>query len=161
MQTRSQRETASPTESGVNVIVQRPYLAAAKALLAAAQLPDADLTPKHCDHFFYAGKADDPAGLVGLELYDDCALLRSLVVKARVRSKGLGSALIQHAEEHARSVGVHTLYLLTTTAESFFLRHGYTTASRDAAPEAIRSTREFAGLCPANSAFMSKQLRGD
>lgn len=88
----------------MNVIVQRPYVAAAKALLAAAQLPNADLTPGHCDQ--------------------------------------------QHAVEHARSVGVHTLYLLTNSAESFCLRRGYTTASRDAAPEAIRSTREFS--CPNN-----------
>jgi amino-acid N-acetyltransferase len=54
---------------------------------------------------------------------------------------------------------VRTLFLLTTTAEGFFARLGYLHATRDVAPPAIRSTKEFAGICPASSAFMSKQLR--
>ena len=71
---------------------------------------------------------------------------------------GMGSALLDYAEQFALSRGVRTLYLLTTTAEGFFVRRGYSTAARENAPPAIRSTREFAGICPASSAFMSKQL---
>ena len=108
--------------------------------------------------FFYCGPADAPTGLVGLELFGDVALLRSLVVVPAARSSGMGTALVRYAENYARSQGVRTLYLLTTTAEGFFARLGYSHAARDAAPPAIRSTREFAGLCPASSAFMSKQL---
>jgi amino-acid N-acetyltransferase len=93
-----------------------------------------------------------------LELFGDVALLRSLVVAASARGQGAGSALLLQAEAHARAHGVRTLYLLTTTAEEFFARRGYTRASRETAPAAIRSTREFAGICPASSAFMSRQL---
>jgi amino-acid N-acetyltransferase len=136
----------------------RPALCAATALLESAQLPTADLTEAHCEHFFCAGPADAPTGLVGLELFGDVALLRSLVVSAEARSSGMGSALVRFAEDHARARGVRAVYLLTTTAEAFFLRRGYSPAARDSAPEAIRSTREFAGICPASSAFLSKQL---
>ena len=136
----------------------QPSLAAAKALLESAQLPTADLTEAHCLHFFSWGPASAPAGLVGLELFGDHALLRSLVVSPEARSSGVGSALVRHAENHARGQRVRALYLLTTTAEPFFQRLGYTNVPRDAAPPLIKTTREFAGICPASSSFMSKQL---
>jgi amino-acid N-acetyltransferase len=142
----------------MTTIRPRPTLAAAKALLDAAQLPTADLTEAHREHFFYWGPVAAPTGLVGLELFDDVALLRSLVVSPEVRSSGMGSALVQFAESHARAQGVRTVYLLTTTAEGFFLRLGYSKTTRDSAPSAIRATREFAGICPESSAFLSKQL---
>jgi N-acetylglutamate synthase-like GNAT family acetyltransferase len=85
-------------------------------------------------------------------------LLRSLVVRADARGTGLGSALVAHAESHARSEGISTLYLLTTTAERFFAARGYVAAERAAAPATIRDTREFADICPISSAFMQKCL---
>jgi amino-acid N-acetyltransferase len=135
-----------------------PPLAAAAALLAAARLPTEDLTEAHCEHFFFCGPATAPVGLVGLELFGDTALLRSLVVAPEQRSRALGSTLVEHAESHARAAGARTLYLLTTTAEDFFARRGYERAERATAPAAIRNTREFAGICPASSAFMCKSL---
>jgi amino-acid N-acetyltransferase len=153
------RQTHEAPESRMSVIRPRPSLAAAKALLATADLPVADLTDGHCEHFFYWGPPDAPTGLVGLELFGDVALLRSLTVSPETRSSGMGSALVRYAENHALSQGVRTLFLLTTTAEGFFARLGYSNTARDAAPPSIRSTREFAGICPASSAFMSKQLR--
>jgi amino-acid N-acetyltransferase len=50
------------------------------------------------------------------------------------------------------------MYLLTMTAEGFFERRGYRRVDRTQAPLAIKSTPEFASLCPASSAFMIKQL---
>ncbi len=135
-----------------------PPLSAATQLLAAAGLPTNDLTDLHCQNFFYSGPATAPTGLVGLEMFGDVALLRSLVVAPAGRSAGAGSSLVRHAEEQARANGVRRLYLLTTTAEAFFERRGYRTAAREDAPAAIRTTREFAGICPASSAFMSKPL---
>ena len=136
----------------------RPSLPAVVALLAAARLPTEDLTEGHCESFFFSGSSETPEGLVGLELFGDVALLRSLVVSEEQRGTGAGSRLLSHAEQHALSRGVRHLYLLTTTAEAFFSKRGYVRAERQAAPPAIRATREFAGICPASSAFMSKQL---
>jgi len=142
----------------VESIAAKPSLSAAVALLASAKLPTLDLSERHCENFFYTGPGVAPTGLVGLEMFGNVALLRSLVVADGLRGTGAGSRLLEHAERHARAAGVNALYLLTTTAESFFARRGYVCAGRESAPEAIRGTREFAGICPASSAFMVKRL---
>ncbi len=139
-------------------ITARPPLAVAVALLSAAKLPTEDLTERHCEHFFFVGSGNAPDGMVGLELFGDAALLRSLVVAEAGRGAGTGSALLAHAEGYARSNGVVKLYLLTTAAETFFANRGYARARREVAPESIRTTREFSGICPASSAFMVKEL---
>jgi amino-acid N-acetyltransferase len=139
-------------------ISARPTLEAATRILREAGLPTEDLTPAHVEHFFFAGPADQPTGLVGLELFADVALLRSLAVVPGRRGRGDGRQLLGHAERVAAASGVRVVYLLTTTAEPFFLRHGYSRASREAAPAAIRSTSEFSGICPASSAFLKKNL---
>ena len=127
-------------------------------LLESASLPTSDLTDAHMRHFLYTGSAAQPSGIVGVEVLGKDALLRSLVVIPDRRGSGLGDMLVTHAEQHARMHGATTIYLLTTTAESFFLSRGYVRTSRDAAPPAIRATSEFSGLCPASSAFLSKHL---
>jgi amino-acid N-acetyltransferase len=144
--------------SVVPQITRKPSHATAVRILHAAHLPAEDLTPTHCEHFFCAGPATEPTGLVGLELYGDVALLRSLVVAPDRRGAGEGAALLRHAEGHARAHGIRTVYLLTTSAETFFTKHGYRRVARESAPASIRATREFAGLCPSSSAFMSREL---
>ncbi len=139
-------------------ILPGPTRAAATALLLSAQLPTEDLTDRHLRHFFYCGPQDSPSGLVGLEIFGEDALLRSLVVSPSARGTGAGSALVDHAEAFARSQGVGRIYLLTTTAEPFFERRGYQRIARDQTPATIRSTREFADICPASSALMVKHI---
>ena len=153
----------APQESGVSAmpdlsITAGPRVEAAMTLLRAAGLPTQDLDCMSLEHFFFAGPAEAPTGLVGLEMFGDVALLRSLVVAEPLRGGGAGSALLNHAERHARGRGVKVVYLLTTTAEQFFAQRGYGHAARDSAPAAIRATREFSALCPSSSAFMSRQL---
>lgn len=139
--------------------IQRgPSLDAALALLASADLPVADLTAALMEDFFFVGSSTAPDGLVGVQFCGPDALLRSLVVAPPRRSTGLGCALVAHAEAHARARGVRALYLLTTTAEAFFRSRGYVDADRARAPAEIRSSREFADICPASSAFLVKPL---
>jgi zinc D-Ala-D-Ala carboxypeptidase len=139
-------------------IARRPTLQTAKTLLEASHLPSEDLTAAHLEHFFYTGPRASPHAMVGLELFGEDALLRSLVVDAGLRGAGVGSALLSHAEHYAAEHGVATIYLLTTTAEAFFTRLGYTTVARDEAPDTVRRTPEFSDLCPASSAFLRKRL---
>jgi amino-acid N-acetyltransferase len=136
----------------------RPHRSTAVALLQAQGLPISDITDEHLEHFFFVGSEGSPIGLVGVELYGINALLRSLVVANTARIRGIGTLLVQHAEEYAVSHSVATMYLLTTTAESFFERRGYRRVDRNRAPLAIQSAPEFASLCPASSAFMIKRL---
>ena len=109
-------------------------------------------------HFFCAGPRGAPEGVVGIELCGADALLRSLGVRTSYRGMGLGARLVAYAEEYARGQGASTVYLLTTTAAGFFTGLGYAVASRDDAPDGIRSTGEFAEICPASSVFMFKAL---
>ena len=138
----------------------RPSLEVVKHLLAGADLSSADMTPAHLAQFYGCGPEDKPDGIVGMEIYGDVALLRSLTVAAPRRRIGLGTALVEHAEQEALRQGVSTVYLLTTTAESLFLRLDYARVPREQAPSAIRATREFSDMCPASAAFMMKQLAG-
>jgi amino-acid N-acetyltransferase len=139
-------------------IQQAPRRVDVIGLLQSASLPSSDLSDGDMRDFFYVGPSSAPIGIVGVQFYGSAALLRSLVVSASHRAHGLGQKLVEHAEQHARMRGVATIYLLTTTAEHFFRSRGYVVTPRDSAPPAIRSTPEFASLCPASSAFLSKCL---
>ena len=46
------------------------------------------------------------------------------------------------------------------TAECFFARLGYSRADKNTAPEQIKRTKEFSGLCSDSSTFMVKKLDG-
>ena len=127
-------------------------------LLAACELPYQDITPSKLGQFWTLRDGDSVVGVVGLELYGNIGLLRSLAVLTRYRGRGLGSELLSKAEERARSQGIETLYLLTTTADEFFVRRGYERVERDSAPDAIKETAEFRSLCPDSAVCMVKQL---
>jgi amino-acid N-acetyltransferase len=133
-------------------------LPAVRALLAAAGLPVADLTAARLDGFWGCGESPDLTGVVGLEIYGTVALLRSLAVAPAWRGRGLGAALLAHAERAARRRGLAALYLLTTTAEAFFSRRGYVRLPRAAAPSVLRQTTEFAALCPASAVCLTRTL---
>lgn len=129
-----------------------------RALLEAANLPAADLTHAHLEHFFGCGDEGAPQGVVGVELHGENALLRSLTVAESARGRDCGRALVDRAERHSRDHGARRMFLLTTTAEKFFERIGYARVARDKVPEPIRATQEFAALCPVSAAVMAKDL---
>lgn len=131
---------------------------AVAALLAANDLPTSDLSGSPNVLLFGCTAACSLAGVVGLELYGEHGLLRSLAVTAAERGSGLGTFLTAHAERQAARHGVQSLYLLTITAPRFFDRLGYVHARRQEAPVVIASTSQFSGLCPSSSAFMMKRL---
>lgn len=136
----------------------RPRRSTVVALLQSQGLPVSDITDEHLQHFFFVGSDGSATGLVGVEIYGTDALLRSLVVGETARDEGLGSALVDHAEQYAASKGVDSIYLLTTTAEAFFKLLGYERIDRSRAPPSIKETLEFASLCPSSSAFMTKAV---
>lgn len=135
----------------------RPSVDAAKALLTTAGLPTDDL-PERLDHFLACGDPSDPDGIVGLEIFGENALLRSLVVNGKKRGSGLGRALVAAIETRAADRNVRRIFLLTDTAEDFFTALGYEHADRQTAPEPVRDSRQFSELCPSSAAFMEKDL---
>ena len=139
-------------------IQAHPDLAAVRALLAAAGLPTADLTAAPLADFWECHAGENLAGVIGLERYGSVALLRSLAVAPAWQGRGLGSALLAHAERAAQQRGITALYLLTTTAEAFFARRGYVRIPREVAPSILHQTAEFTALCPASAACLTKAL---
>jgi amino-acid N-acetyltransferase len=135
-------------------IFRSPAQPAVLRLLGEAKLPP----PESFAHFFGCGEQELPQGVVGLEIYGTDALLRSLAVDPAVRRRGCARALVAQAQRYAQQRGVRRIYLLTTSAADFFARMGYKRLERDGAPPAIRTTSEFAALCPASSVFMVKEL---
>jgi amino-acid N-acetyltransferase len=126
------------------------------ALLGANGLPTADLSA--AIRFLGARDGDGLEGVVGVERHGELGLLRSLAVRQDRREGGLGSALVLEVERIAAAEGVGALYLLTTTAEPFFSRRGYSRVGRDAVPAGIRESSEFALVCPSSAAVMQKSL---
>ncbi len=127
-------------------------------LLAECELPVADISPSGPARFFGIRAEGRLAAVIGLEPLGKIALLRSLAVAPARRHHGLGRELVAHAEQAAGALGIRTLYLLTTTATGFFEKLGYAPTPRDSAPAEIQATSQFAGLCPASSALLSKVI---
>lgn len=127
-------------------------------LLDAAALPSADIDETLLAHFIAVRLDGQVAGIAGLEPCGRDGLLRSLVIQDMHRRSGLGRYLVMEAERRAAGIGIRTLYVLTNTAADFFRRCGYSDWPRDAAPAAIRRTREFSSLCPDDAAFLRKRL---
>ncbi len=135
-------------------------LPAIEALLAAASLPTADLASARELRFRVVREAGRVVGAIGLERFGSSGLLRSLVVAPEMRGRGLGGVLVDAVERDARSAGLDALVLLTQTAEPFFAARGYARIERAAAPEAVKTSAEFASLCPASAVTMIKPLDG-
>ena len=126
-------------------------------LLSENDLPTADVRNRPGE--FYVARAwGDRVGVGGVEVHGSEGLLRSVVVEERVRGEGHGAALVRALEGRATGEGVETLYLLTTTAARFFAGLGYETVERGDVPESIRSTTEFAELCPDSATVQRTSL---
>ena len=106
------------------IIQRKPSETAVKKLLASAQLPITDITPEHMEHFFGSWAGSSLEGVVGVEIYGSAALLRSLAVVASRRCSALGAKLLAEVEQYAMEKGVRSIFLLTTTAESYFMKQG-------------------------------------
>ena len=127
-------------------------------LLDACGLPTSDLTEALLASFCVADEAGRVVGVTGLEVFDKCALLRSLAVATEHRGNGLAARLVDWCEAEARRQGAETAYLLTTTAADYFRARGYTDVPRDAVPRAIAGHAQFRSLCPASAKCQGKRL---
>lgn len=133
-------------------------LDAIQDLLSSLDLPYHDLSSAHLEHFLVCRDQNDLFGVVGLELYDTAALLRSLAVRPTYRDRGVGTRLTEKIEQYGRRNGVEDVYLLTTTAPDYFERRGYDVVDRSSLPNAIQETEEAARLCPSTATCMRKTL---
>ena len=135
----------------------RDDLAAVTHLLSASRLP-LDGVEENLDDFIVAEDARSITGVIGIERYGDAALLRSAAVSPSARGTGLGTRLVKELLDRASEQGIRDVYLLTTTAEEYFPRFGFTRSTRAQVPEAVRASREFQGACPDTAVVMKRVL---
>lgn len=109
---------------------------------------------EHLETFLVAERDQRAVGAIGLEIRGTDALLRSAVVSPDARGCGIGTSLVTAVLDLARREGVNTLYLLTTSAQGYWARQGFTLVSRDAVPDTVKRSEEFIGACPASAAAM-------
>jgi len=108
--------------------------------------------------FFVAEEGGIPLGTIGLEVRSSFALLRSAAVDPSRHGAGIGARLVARLVEEAQARKIAALYLFTPSAASFFERHGFSRTTRDAIPEELRSTGQFAHACGATAVTMVREL---
>jgi len=128
-------------------------LAACRGLVNACGLPLGGLEDGFPDGYVVAIEGS-LVGCAGVEPYDEAGLLRSVAVAPDIRGRGLGEQLTRSRIAHARERGLASLWLLTTTAPTYFSRLGFASIDRAAAPRSLRRSREFAEVCPASATCM-------
>ena len=134
---------------------QLPALA---ALLAAEALPTSDIGEPGRLFWRFRLPGGSDIGFGGLELYGTDTLLRSVAVVPARRGQGYGRAIVAALLDAAAARSAERVFLLTTGAAAFFAALGFAPLPRDAVPQAIGATREFAALCPVTAVCMAKTL---
>ena len=134
-------------------------LAAIDALIRASALPAEVVRDRFPDAYVVARRGAELVGVAALEAHDRVGLLRSVAVAPGERGCGTGIALVADRLAAARTGGLASVYLLTTTAAPLFRRFGFGDADRAGAPAALTASPEFAALCPASATCMRLDLR--
>ena len=139
------------------VIKDAESFEAFRSLLKSSGLPADDLDfNKDLLVGYYEG--DSLVGTGGLEIYEPYALLRSLSVKMGIRGKSVGTTITDFLLAEAKKRNLKGIYLLTETAQGFFIKKGFKDIPRDIVPEAVKSSAEFSKLCPQSAAVMCLDL---
>jgi N-acetylglutamate synthase-like GNAT family acetyltransferase len=130
---------------------------AVERLLLASELP-VEGVRENFSSFVVAEEAGAIAGAIGLEKYGSTALVRSAVVSPSSRGNGIGRRLVERVLERANEEGIDDIFLLTTTAENYFPRFGFTPTTRSAVPDSVKASAEFRGACPDTAVVMSRRV---
>jgi len=110
----------------------------------------------HLANFIVATDNGRVVGAIGMEVYGDIALLRSLVVASHTRGKSVGKRLIKHVIERARTKQITALYLLTGTADNLFAKFGFEKMQRADMPTKLYVSMELQG--PSSTASTGMRL---
>ena len=144
----------------MNIAIESAHaedLPAILQLVSAQKLP-IDGLADHLDTTLVARTDGEVVGSVAVEIYPDGGLLRSVAVAEHLQGQGLGRALTEAAFEVARERGLSSLYLLTTTAETYFPRFGFERIQRADVPASVQTSVEFTSACPSSAIVMRKRV---
>ncbi len=99
-------------------------------LIAGASMPPL-FVEDHIGGFVAAERDGAIIGCGGVEIYDDCAVIRSVVVDESARGLGLGRQLVDLLIADARTAVTTDLYLFTGDAWAFWKGLGFVDVTFD------------------------------
>ncbi len=126
-------------------------------LLQTSGLPFEDCR-HHINNFVGVYSSKELIAVGGLECLGKSGLLRSLAVQSHYRGQGLAALIVDYLHQAAIKQGIETLYLLTESAEDFFLKLGYSKVRRDQLPPEVTRTKQCQSLCPASAQALTYRL---
>lgn len=134
-------------------------LGAILLLLAESDLPTGGIDDDSIDGFAVATSPDGQlVGCAASEVHGTSGLLRSVAVASDLRGFGIGRSLVDDRVAWSRARKLKSLYLLTTTAPSYFERLGFERVERASVPAPVSSSAEFTELCPSTAVVMRLRL---
>lgn len=129
-----------------------------KNLLAENKLPNEDIGSEN--QIFWGSWEDNLlVGGIGVEIYGQVAILRSMVVDETYRNQQIAGTLYTELLEYCIGKGILQLFLLTSTAKVYFERKGWSVFTRDNVPDEIKSSDEFTHLCPSTATCMQINVK--
>lgn len=148
----------SPAAAEIRIRTAKPTdKEAVTELLQSVGLPTADLNPE-LSNFLLAFADGQLVGTAGVEVTGDYGLLRSVAVKESFRNYKIAQRLVNDLTKQMRLQWVKELYLITTTAETYFGKQGFEKVERAAVPTEIAQSQQFSGLCPSSATVMKKSV---
>jgi amino-acid N-acetyltransferase len=103
-------------------------LPAMSALIASENLPPFFIE-EFLDGFIVSERGGEMLACGGVEIYGDCAVIRSIVVAPQGRGVGMGRRAAELLIEHARERGANDFYLFTMDARPFWQHLGFADVS--------------------------------
>ncbi|HEX9939822.1 MAG TPA: arsenic resistance N-acetyltransferase ArsN2 [Longimicrobium sp.] len=129
-----------------------------EALLRRTDLPPDGLDEQFGDPYAVAVSDGRIVGAAGVEVYGTAGLLRSVAVDPAWQGRGVGAALTAERLRWARERGLESVYLLTNTAAGYFPKLGFTPVPREQVPDGVRTSLQFASVCPSTANVMVLRL---
>ena len=113
----------------------------------AELIASADLPPAFIEEFLEGFVAAERDGVIvacgGVEMYERCAVIRSVVVDAAARGLGLGRRIAEMLMRNARVAGATDLYLFTVDAVEFWKRAGFADVTFEEWKEPARACWQY------------------
>ncbi len=111
-------------------------------MIAAADLPPLFIE-EHLEGFIAAERTGDLVACGGIEVYGDCAVIRSVVVGPSARGLGLGGELATRLLALGWERGARDVYLFTGDALPFWTRYGFAEVTFDDWKDAARASWQY------------------
>ncbi len=129
------------------------------SLLIECDLVTEDLSHESVKNFLVVRDQNiNLVATIGIDLYSNIGLLRSLAVQEHYRNKGIANNLLNEVEKIAFEKKLRSLYLLTMSASEYFQKRNYVPIPRESVPLPIKESKQFLDLCPSSSLCMKKRL---